>query len=64
MHFLGHKVDKFEDLPRHMREMVEQSEDYEMFKAPPVDMEEVLELEAEFVANMKARKAGAALRIK
>ena len=62
MHFAGHKVDRFEDLPRHLIEMIEQNDEYEMFKKPPSDMEEVLELEAEFVAMVKARKAAAALQ--
>eukprot|EP00591_Stephanopyxis_turris_P011417 CAMPEP_0195528290 /NCGR_PEP_ID=MMETSP0794_2-20130614/30369_1 /TAXON_ID=515487 /ORGANISM="Stephanopyxis turris, Strain CCMP 815" /LENGTH=299 /DNA_ID=CAMNT_0040659407 /DNA_START=603 /DNA_END=1502 /DNA_ORIENTATION=- len=63
MHFLGHRVNNFEDLPRHLRELVE-NEDYEMFKNPPVDMEEVLELEAEFAAKMKARKTHTVLSSK
>ena len=40
MRFVGHRVDKFDDLPASIKELLEM-EDYCLFKQPPVDMEEV-----------------------
>jgi len=43
MHFLAHRIDSFDDLPTYMQELVER--EYDLFKAPPVDMHEVRLLE-------------------
>lgn len=45
MHFMGQRVAKYEDLAPHMRELVEQTKEYSMFKAPPENMEEIHERE-------------------
>ena len=50
MHFLGHRLTRFEDLPEHIVRLVE--EDYSLFRAPPVDMGEVLRLEEELMISM------------
>lgn len=50
MHFLGHRLNSFEELPDRMRTLVE--EEYSLFRDPPVDMEEVHQLEAEMMARM------------
>eukprot|EP00979_Chaetoceros_neogracilis_P010934 scaffold2621_cov274-Chaetoceros_neogracile.AAC.4 len=45
MHFLGHRLDSFEELPEQIRTLVE--EEYSLFQDPPMDMEEVHQLEQE-----------------
>ncbi|GFH60854.1 hypothetical protein CTEN210_17330 [Chaetoceros tenuissimus] len=52
MHFLGHRLNKFEDLPDHIQEIVEN--EYDLFKSPPVDMGEVAKLEEELLEKKKA----------
>ena len=51
---LGESLDSFEELPDHMRKLVE--EEYELFKAPPMDMEEVERLEDEMQAKLAHSK--------
>ena len=55
MHFLGHRMDSFEELPLRMRELVE--EEYGLFRSPPVDMEEIHQLELELKMMMDLAKA-------
>jgi len=55
MHFLGHRMDSFEELPLRMRELVE--EEYGLFRFPPVDMEEIHQLEKEMEMMMNLAKA-------
>lgn len=57
MHFLGHRLDSFEELPRHVKTLVE--EEYSLFRAPPLNMEEIHELEAEmFLKKKGVRRCG------
>jgi hypothetical protein len=53
MHITGHRVKTFEDLPLSMRELIEGSDEYSLFKNPPRDMEEVSKLQAEFQEKIK-----------
>ena len=55
MHFLGHRCDCFEDLPDHMKNLVEQ--DYHSFRGPPAGMDEVNELEEQLKAMSSRARA-------
>ena len=55
MHFLGHRMDSFEELPLRMRELVE--EEYGLFRAPPVDMDEIHQLEKEMMMDLAKAEA-------
>lgn len=51
MHFLGHRLEKFEDLPDHIKQLVE--EEYSLFKAPPENMEEIHKLEEALMMTVR-----------
>lgn len=54
MHFLGHRYDRFEDLPQHIKDLVnDDEEDYGLFRAPPLNMEEIHLLEAKMLSSKK-----------
>lgn len=54
MHFLGHRFDAFEDLPQHIQDLVnDPQEEYNLFRAPPLNMEEIHSLEAKMFSSKK-----------
>jgi hypothetical protein len=53
MHFLGHRYDAFEDLPQHIKDLVNDHEEYRLFRAPPLNMEEIHLLEAKMLSSKK-----------
>mmetsp|Transcript_11678 Transcript_11678/g.17066 ORF Transcript_11678/g.17066 Transcript_11678/m.17066 type:complete len:285 (-) Transcript_11678:287-1141(-) len=52
MHFMGHRLTSFEDLPEHIQKVV--NEDYPLFQSAPDGMEEVEMLEAALQTNGKS----------
>eukprot|EP00547_Thalassionema_nitzschioides_P007364 CAMPEP_0194210058 /NCGR_PEP_ID=MMETSP0156-20130528/7974_1 /TAXON_ID=33649 /ORGANISM="Thalassionema nitzschioides, Strain L26-B" /LENGTH=333 /DNA_ID=CAMNT_0038937343 /DNA_START=109 /DNA_END=1110 /DNA_ORIENTATION=+ len=67
MRFVGRRYDKYDQLPQSMRELVEQSKSkegiiepapgWDLFRAPPVDMEEIESLTSKEIKKRKQSKA-------
>ena len=51
MHFSGYRATAFEDLPGYIREVIEES--FPLFRAPPVDMDDVHRIESARTASRK-----------